>query len=78
MKDEKALALHLDAHGVLLEAQIASPLMAIFANLLPLETSLRILDRFLLEGGKGILNIVKASFRCQKAHILSLNDAFEL
>ena len=40
MKDEKALALHLDAHGVLLEAQIASPLMAIFANLLPLETSL--------------------------------------
>lgn len=78
MKDEKALAVHLDAHGLLLEAQLSSPLMAIFANLVPLETSLRILDRFLLQGGRGILNIVKSSFRCQKAHILSINDAFEL
>lgn len=52
--------------------------MAIFANLVPLDISLRVLDRFLWAGEKGIIAIVKSSLQSQKQKILELKDPFEL
>ena len=48
--------------GVILEAQLSSPIMGLFANLVPLRTSLRLLDRFIMFGEKGVLSIVKKAF----------------
>ena len=62
LKNHKTIAVHLDSAGVLLEAQLSSPLMALFANLVSFEMVLRVLDRFLFFGERGILDIVKCSF----------------
>jgi hypothetical protein len=72
------LAVHLDSCGVTLEAQLSSPIMGLFANLVPLDISMRVLDRFVLFGEDGLLDIVKASFESQKLKILKLTDPFEL
>lgn len=72
------LAVHLDSFGVTLEAQLSSPIMGLFANLVPLDISMRVLDRFVLFGEDGVLDIVKASFESQKPKILKLRDPFEL
>lgn len=62
LHEHKVLAVHLDSCGVTLEAQLSSPIMGLFANLVPLDVSLRVLDRFILFGEDGILDIIKASF----------------
>lgn len=62
MKEHKTIAVHLDFCGVILEAQLSSPIMGLFANLVSLETSLLVLDRFLWLGEKGVLDIVKFAF----------------
>ena len=54
--------MHLDYCGVILEAQLSSPFMGIFANLIDLDQSLRVLDRFLYFGESGIVEIVKQAF----------------
>jgi hypothetical protein len=36
MLEHKVLAVHLDSCGVTLEAQLSSPVMGLFANLVPL------------------------------------------
>ena len=48
--EQKIIAVHLDYCGVILEAQLSSPFMGIFANLIDLDSSLRVLDRFLYFG----------------------------
>lgn len=63
---------------MILEAQLSSPIMGLFANLVPLSTSLRLLDRFILWGEKGVLSIVKKAFLEQKKTILGVEDPFEL
>ena len=70
--------MHLDEAGVILEAQLASPIMAMFGNLLPLSTSLILLDRFIIYGEKGVLSIVKKAFLEQKNVILETEDPFIL
>lgn len=70
--------MHLDSCGVTLEAQLSSPIMGLFANLVNLETSLRVLDRFVMFGEEGVMDIIKASFESQKLEILKLRDPFEL
>lgn len=45
--------------GVVLEAQLSSPIMAMFANLIPVEDSLKLLDRFFLSGELSVLNVIK-------------------
>ena len=59
LQEQKVIAVHLDYCGVILEAQLSSPFMGLFANLLSLDVSLRILDRFLLFGEKGIVDVIK-------------------
>ena len=50
MKEHKTIAVHLDFCGVILEAQLSSPIMGLFANLISLEDSLKVLDRFMWSG----------------------------
>ena len=78
MKEHKTIAVHLDSCGVILEAQLSSPIMGLFANLVSLETSLSVLDRFIFFGEKGLLDIVKSSFEAQKIELLKRRDPFEL
>lgn len=77
-KEEKAMSSHLEEAGVILEAQLSSPIMGLFANLVPLQTCIRFLDRFIMFGEKGVLSIVKKAFTSQKKVILSIEDPFEL
>lgn len=75
---EKIIAVHMDGHGILLEAQLASPFMGLFANLLPLPLSLRILDRFLYFGEEALVNIVKEVYTTNKMKIIQIKESFEL
>ncbi len=75
---EKIIAVHMDCHGILLEAQLASPFMVLFANLLPLPLSLRILDRFLYFGEEALVNIVKEVYTTNKMKIIQIKESFEL
>ena len=70
MREHKTLAVHLEANHVILVGHLTSPFMGLFANWLPLDTCLRVLDRFLLFGEKGILDIVKTSIEGKKSTIL--------
>jgi hypothetical protein len=55
IKNHKTIAVHLDFCGVILEAQLSSPVMGLFANLLGIEQSLLVLDRFILHGEQGLI-----------------------
>lgn len=77
-KEHPQLARHLENAGVTLEAQLSSPLMGLFANLCSLEQCLRVLDRFVLFGEDGVLNVVKSTFVSQKHVLLGFKDPFEL
>lgn len=52
--------------------------MGLFANMLPLETSLRILDRFVLQGDKALINEIKNVYVSNKAKILAFEEPFDL
>lgn len=77
-KSDSKLAEHLEAQGVILEAQLSSPFMGIFANLVDLESALLVLDRFILQGETGVLDVVKSSFESQREKIMKCDDPFEL
>jgi hypothetical protein len=62
VQEQKILAVHLDSCGVTLEAQLSSPIMGLFANLVSLESSIRVLDRFVMFGEQGVMEIIKSSF----------------
>ena len=66
VRHQKAIAVHLDACEVILEAQLSSPFMGFFANIVNLDMSLRVLDRFLWSGSRALMQIVKRSFSAQK------------
>ena len=72
------IAVHLDACGIILEAQLSSPFMGLFVNMLPPVHSLRILDRFVYHGEQALLDIIKAVFIGQKTKILNTKEPFEL
>lgn len=52
----------MDACGIILEAQLSSPFMGLFANMLPMEYSIQILDRFVYYGERALLEIIKNVF----------------
>ena len=78
MTREKVIQVKMDACGILLEALLASPVMGLFANLLPLQHSLRVLDRFLYFGEEALINIVKEAYSVNKSEILKIREAFDL
>lgn len=61
-KDQSKIFAHMEEAGVILAAQLSSPIMGLFANLVPLSTCLRFLDRFIYFGERGVLSIVKKAF----------------
>ena len=61
-KEHRKVSDHLETAGVILEAQLSSPIMGIFANLVSLDISICVLDRFILFGEEGVLSIVKKAF----------------
>lgn len=77
-KNDSKLADHLEERGVILEAQLSSPFMGLFANLVDLESALHVLDRFIFYGEQGILDVVQSSFVSQRNEILKMDDPFEL
>jgi hypothetical protein len=48
--------LKLNEFNVILESLLASPMLTIFANLIPIDDSLKVLDRFIL--GKFLLRLI--------------------
>ena len=57
-KEHRATTAQLDSSGILLEVQLSSPVLCLFANLVPIKVSLKFLDRFIMYGEKGILSII--------------------
>lgn len=57
-KEHKATAHHLDINCILLEVQLSSPVLCLFANLVPIEVALKFLDRFIMYGERGVLSII--------------------
>lgn len=78
IKEHKTIAVHLDYCGVILEAQLSSPIMGLFANLVSLESSLNVLDRFIWYGEAGVIETIKNSFTSQKKSILKCKEPFEV
>ena len=77
-KEHPKIAQKLNEAGVVLEVQLSSPVMGLFANMVSLDVALRVLDRFILHGEAGVLSIVKKAFTAQKKVILGIKDPFEL
>ena len=78
------LAQTIKKHDIYLESLFASAFMTLFSNLIPLNYSLRILDRFILckflyrlmlylDGEKGIMDIIKHILRMKEDYLASLD-----
>lgn len=77
-KEQRKVAQRLNEAAVVLEVQLSSPVMGLFANMFSLEVALRVLDRFVLQGERGLFSIVTKAFASQKKVILAIADPFEL
>ena len=54
---------------------MASPFMAIFANITDLATSMHVLDRLILQKTDALVNIVKCVLEASKQNLLSMTDS---
>ena len=63
LTEEPELEQLITNHGVPLTTLLAGPFMAIFANILPLNTCLLILDRLILHKENALIDIVKHVFK---------------
>ena len=53
---------------------LAGPFMALFANMLDVETTLHVLDRVIIYGKPALLSIVKHVFRGMRLELLSKSE----
>lgn len=65
---------HLMQAGIPLTTMLASPFMALFANLTDVETALHVLDRMVLLGAETLVQIVKQVFRGANCKIMEISD----
>ena len=72
------LSAHLEKHAVVAELFVTRWFVAIFANALPVETTLRVWDAFLLEGVKVLHRIGLAVLRVAEPRLLACGDQQEL
>ena len=74
----------LNEHNVVLESLLASPLLTIFSNLIPVDHALRVLERFMLgklwilltfctDGEKTIMDVMKHLLRRHEAEISNMD-----
>jgi len=68
----------LRVHGVIAELFATRWFVALFANSLPIETTLRVWDAFLLEGQKVLHRVGLAMLRVAEARLLQCQDQQEL
>ena len=45
--NQRLLGIHLESRKILLEAQLSSPFLSLFSNLIPVKEALFVLDRFI-------------------------------
>lgn len=57
---------------------LASPFMALFANLTDLKTSLHVLDRLILMKSQSLVDLIKYVFTNSKKILLNIDDADEM
>ena len=72
------IAAHFERHGCVVELFATRWFVALYANALPVETTLRVWDAFLLEGIKVIHRIGLALLRISEDRLLACNDQQEL
>ena len=68
----------LKTHGVVAELFATRWFVALFANSLPIETTLRVWDAFLLEGAKVLHRVALALLRVAEPRLLQCNDQQEV
>jgi hypothetical protein len=52
--------------------------MGLFANMISLNNALKVLDRFMMFGEEGILQVVQQAFQEQSKQILAMSDPLDL
>lgn len=57
---------------------LAGPFMSLFSNILDIENSIHVLDLFVLDGEKSIIDIVKNVFKNSKQILLEIDEGGEL
>jgi hypothetical protein len=63
----------LNEHNVILESLLASPLLTMFSNLIPLNDALIVLERFMLDGEKAIRDIFVHLFKLYESEIVGMD-----
>ena len=71
LEEEPELEQLITNHGVPLTTLLAGPFMALFANILNLDTCMLILDRLILLKEVALIDIVKHVFRQMKDTLLT-------
>ena len=72
------LAMHFTRHQVITELFATRWFVALFANALPIETTLRVWDAFLLEGAKVLHRVSLALLRVAEPRLLACRDQQEI
>lgn len=75
---KRMLYIHFESRKIVLEALLSSPFLSLFSNVIPNKQALKVLDRFIHFGQKGILSIVKNILKTQTDKLLRISDQFEL
>lgn len=60
-------------NNVILESLLASPLFTVFSNLIPLEQSYQVLERYILDGDEAIHKIFHHLFKINEAEIARMD-----
>ena len=74
----KKLLQHLETNDIYLETVLSSPFLALFTNLIDIDSALRVLDRFIYAGEQTIIEIIKQVFVTKEHELLEMNDTFDL
>ena len=69
---------HLFEYQVFLEVLLASPLMTLFSNMLNFQESTHIMNLFILDGEKFIMDLIMNVYKNMTPEVLKLTDNFEI
>jgi len=76
--DHPKLQKHMSDNGIPLTAMLASPFMALFANITDLGTSMHVLDRLMLQKTDALVNIIKCVLVSSSTYLLSMDDSEQM
>jgi len=75
LQEEPELEEFLSEQGVPLTTLLAGPFMAIFANIVDIDTALHVLDRLVLQKEDALINIIKQVLSFMKLKMLKIDDS---